>query len=43
MLFEQQKIQEQEKLLPELEQELLQLEQIHTSPIPKMRFYQGIS
>jgi sRNA-binding regulator protein Hfq len=29
--------------LPELEQELLQLEQIHTSPIPKMRFYQGIS
>lgn len=43
MLFAQRKIEEQEKILPELEQELLQLEQAHSSPIPKMRFYQGIS
>gem|GEM_PF-7000588 len=43
LIFEQKKIDEQEKILPMLEQELMQLEQTHQSPLPKMRFYQGIS
>jgi DNA gyrase/topoisomerase IV subunit B len=34
------KLEEQEKLLPELEQALLQIETTTSSPIPKMRFYQ---
>lgn len=38
-----QKLEEQEKRLPELEQELLQLETNTSSPIPKMRFYQWIN